>query len=479
MTKPTPATPPAKRRPPKATHNIVPALARLAVPVDSLQLLEDNPNVGDVEAVARSLARFGQRKPITAQPDGTVTAGNTTLRAAISLGWSHVAAVPTDDDAATALAWSLADNHSADLGAQDDHVMLERLLELQAADAELLEAASFFQDDIDDLLRRLADDAEEEGAGFRTDPDSVPSSAPAITEAGDVWKLGDHRLVCGDATDPAVVASVCPAGEAHAVWTDPPYNVAIEGKAGAIGAGRWRRRSVLNDDLSADEFGRLLAGALAAAHTVLTPGGAIYVAHADSERVAFTSAFVAAGFHLSGVIIWRKHSLVLGRSDYQWQHEPILYGWKLGAAHRWLGTRKQTTLVESTDSPFLQQPDGSWQILAGDRILVVSGDNLSVVEHESTVHEHDRPTRSDDHPTTKPVDLIARHLRNSTRPGEVVVDLFGGSGSTLVAAHTLGRVARLVELDPRFCDVICRRFQELTGIVPIHQRSRRRVSFLD
>lgn len=452
----------------KATHNIAPKLRALAVSVDGLVLLEANPNHGDVEAVARSLARFGQRKPITFQPDGTVTAGNTTLQAAISLGWSHIAALPTDDDPATAIAWSIADNHTADLGTQDDAVLLEHLLELQEADASLLEAASFSQADIDDLLRALADE-EEAAGGFRTDPDYVPADCPAITELGDVWKLGDHRLVCGDSTDPAVLLRVCADGEAHAVWTDPPYNVAYSGAAG----------SIANDDLDADSFAALLAGAFANAARALTPGGAIYVAHSETERLAFTAAFEAAGFHLANTIIWRKHALVLGRSDYQWQHEPILYGWKRGGPHRWLGNRKQTTIVESTDSPFLALSDGSWQIAVGDRLLVIAGDNLTVTEHESSVHEHDRPTRSDDHPTTKPVDLIARHLRNSTRPGETVLDLFGGSGSTLVAAHVTGRLARLIELDPRFCDVICRRFQELTGIVPVHQRTRRRVSFTD
>lgn len=449
-------------------HAIHPKLRSLAVPVDSLQLLEENPNHGDVEAVARSLDRFGQRKPITAQPDGTVTAGNTTLQAAISLGWTHIAVVPTDDDATTALAWALADNHSADLGTQDDALLLEHLLELQAADQSLLDAASFTQADIDDLIRACADE-EQAAGGFRADPDYVPDDAPAITVLGDVWKLGDHRLVCGDCTDPAVVARVCPAGEADAIWTDPRYNVAVDGAAGTI----------LNDDLPDAEFADLLAGAFASAALALRPGGAIYVAHSESERHTFTAAFLAAGFHLSSTIIWRKHALVLSRGDYQWQHEPILYGWRLGGPHRWLGNRKQTTIVESTDSPFLALADGSWQIAVGDTVLIIAGDNLTVTEHESTVHEHDRPSRSDDHPTTKPVDLVARHIRNSSRPGELVLDLFGGSGTTLIAAHATGRLARLIELDPHFCDVICRRFQEVTGIVPINQRTRRRVSFID
>lgn len=450
--------------------NIHPSLQHLAVPVGQLRLLDRNPNVGDVDSVARSLERFGQRKPITAQDDThVVTAGNTTLQAAMLLGWTHIAVVPTDDDAVTAMAWAIADNRSADLGHSNDPLLAELLLEIQEADPSLLEAASYSQAELDDLLARIADEAGDAGIGVRGDPDHVPSSAPPITIEGDVWRLGDHLLVCGDSTSPTVIERLMGDERAAMVWTDPPYNVAIDGKAGTI----------LNDDLSASDFGRLLEGAMASAFTLLRPGGSIYVAHADTERLAFTAAFVGAGFKLSGCIIWRKQSLVLGRSDYQWQHEPILYGWKPGAAHRWYGGRKQTTVVESTDGPFMRLDDGSWQLTFGDRILVVSGTDLQVAEYDGSVIEVDRPSRSQDHPTTKPVALIARQIRNSCRAGEVVVDLFGGSGSTLIAAHTTGRVARLVELDPKFCDVICRRWQEATGIVPVHARTKRKRSFLE
>lgn len=452
---------------PRRFENIHPALRPLAMPIAKLRLLDGNPNVGDVEAVARSLERFTQRKPITAQPDGVVTAGNTTMQAAQSLGWTHIAVVPTDDDAVTAMAWALADNHS-DLGTTDDLLLRDMLLEVQALDPSLLEAASYTEEDVADLIARIAEEAAAGDVPLRTDADHVPDSAPAVTVLGDVWKLGDHLLVCGDSTSPTVIDRLMGDERAAMVWTDPPYNVAIDGKAGTI----------LNDDLSEFDFGALLNGAMQSAFTLLRPGGSIYVAHADTERLAFTAAFKDAGFHLSGCLIWRKQSLVLGRSDYQWQHEPILYGWKPGAAHRWFGGRKQTTVIESTDSPFLRLDDTSWQLTVGDRIVVVSGTDLTFAEYDGTVIEVDRPSRSADHPTMKPVELIARHVRNSSRAGDVVVDLFGGSGSTLIAAHVTNRVARLVELDPKFCDVICRRWQEATGIVPVNARTRRRRSFV-
>jgi DNA modification methylase len=220
---------------------------------------------------------------------------------------------------------------------------------------------------------------------------------------------------------------------------------------------------VANDDLADAAFLEFMRRAFAAIATAMKPGAAIYVAHADTEGLSFRKAFADAGLKLSGVLIWRKDSLVLGRSDYQWQHEPILYGWKTGKAHRWYGGRKQTTLAELGGGPFAPLPDGRWQISVGDRVLIVSADAV-VEELVPSVFNEQRPRRSDDHPTMKPIGLIERQLRNNTRPGDLVLDAFAGSGSTLIAADRLGLSCALVEIDPCYSDVAVRRWQEFSGL---------------
>jgi len=239
-------------------------------------------------------------------------------------------------------------------------------------------------------------------------------------------------------------------------WTDPPYNVAYETKAGKID----------NDDLSDKDFRKFLAAAFAVAFDVLKPGAALYVSHADLNGTSgiFASCMKGAGFHIQNQIIWLKSSLVLGRCDYQSKHEPIWYGWKPGAAHRWFGGRKQTTIVQlpSADSPFQLRPDGKFEIQLGNSVMVVDG-NATVEDMLTSVILESKPSRSEGHPTMKPVALVERMLRNSAKKANTVLDLFGGSGSTLMAADRLGMCARLSELDPKYVDVIVTRWQQFTG----------------
>ncbi len=237
-------------------------------------------------------------------------------------------------------------------------------------------------------------------------------------------------------------------------WTDPPYNVAYETKAGKID----------NDDLEDSQFRQFLLRLFSAAFHVMKPGAAIYVAHADTEGLNFRAAFRDAGFKLSGCLIWRKDSLVLGRSDYQWQHEPILYGWKPGAAHRWFGGRKQTTVTEysADNSVFTRRVDGRYEISLGDRVLLVDG-TAQVEELIPSVILQAKPKRSEGHPTMKPVALIERMLRNNAKKSNTVLDVCGGSGSTLMACDSLGMRARLSELSPGYVDVIVKRWQDFTG----------------
>ncbi|WP_231951372.1 DNA modification methylase [Nocardia terpenica] len=391
-----------------------------ALAVAELSTFAGNPRRGDVDAIAASLQATGQYRPIVVN-EGTLTgrvmevlAGNHTLLAARQLGWERVEAGVIDVDEQTARRIVAADNRTADLGDYDYTALFELLDGLDdlagtgytPADFEKLAAA---------IIPRES----------RTDPEEVPDvSEDVISVPGDIWQLGPHRLAVGDATEYSVVEALMAGGQADCVWTDPPYGVDYVGKT--------RDALRIRNDGNAD-LDDLLGGAFASMVAVSRPGAPVYVAHADSERVRFEGALRRAGVLVRQNLVWVKNSIVMGRSDYHYRHEPILYGFIPGGDGR-LGR-------------------------GGDRWF---GDNAA-----ATVFEVDKPVANRDHPTMKPVALIEAMLANSLRPGGVVLDLFGGSGSTLMAAHGHGSAARLIELDPRYADVICRRFQEHTGLVPV------------
>jgi len=423
---------------------ILPDLAALAVDVTRLSLLPGNPRVGDVDAVAASLAAFGQRKPIVARRDGTVVAGNHTLQAAQYLGWSEIAVVWVDDDDTTAAAFALADNRTAELGSYDDQALAALIAEVQAADEDLLAATGWSGNDLSELLSRIGGDELPPGG----EPDAMPDSAPAKTITGDVWLLGPHRLLCANATEPTAVDRVLAGELAACVFTDPPYNVAYEG-------GTADKLTIDNDDMADAEFDAFLFDAFVSMRQGMAPGAAIYVCHADGSGNAFRNSFERSGLLLKQVLVWVKDQFVLSRQDYNWQHEPILYGWNPGAAHNWYGPFSLSTVIDD-DKADLEK------LTKAQLVEMLDG-----IRNQSTVVREDRPRRSEAHPTMKPVRLITRLLLNNTHTGDVVLDPFGGSGSTLIAAHQIGRRARLIELAPRYCDVICRRYQELTGDKPI------------
>jgi DNA modification methylase len=310
---------------------------------------------------------------------------------------------------------------------------------------------------------------EELGALFADEkPSADPDYAPPkpedpVCRPGDVWILGPHRVMCGDSTQLADYHRLLAGERVDCVWTDPPYNVDYGNRRSDRKSIGVEHKKILNDNLSDSAFASFLFDAFSGMFDSMKPGAAIYVAHADTEGLNFRSAFSAAGFKLSGCLIWRKESLVLGRSDYQWQHEPILYGWKPGSAHRFYGGRKQTTIQElGEQSPFTQLEDGRWQIALGDQFMIVDASAV-VQEVIPSLFTVAKPKRSASHPTMKPVDLIERHLKHSARAKDVVLDPFGGSGSTLIAAERLGMCARLMELDPAYVDVIVGRWEAFTG----------------
>jgi site-specific DNA-methyltransferase (adenine-specific) len=397
-------------------NRIPEAMAQLVVPVADLKHYRRNPRRGDVDAIADSLQAHGQYRPVVVnRRTGEVLAGNHTLRAARQLGWDKIAAtyVDVDDDEAARIV--LVDNRTNDIAAYDDSELVALLEDLPD-----LDGTGYDEDALADLVAGLAEPGEIAG-----DPDAAPPT-PEVARSvdGDVWQLGEHRLVVGSCTEADVLDRLLGDERPDAVWTDPPYGVDYVGKTAEA-------LTIQGD--GADGLPALLRDAFGLVVPLLRPGAPMYVAHADSERVTFETALRDAAVLVRQNLVWVKNTMVLGRSDYHYQHEPVLYGFTPGGKGR------------------LGRGGKRWH-----------GDNS-----QTTVFHVDKPAASNDHPTMKPVELIRAMLDNSARPGDLVLDPFAGSGSTLIAAHTLGLRARLVELDPRYADVICRRYQEATGDKPV------------
>jgi len=420
-----------------------------------------------IAQIARSMQEFGFTNPVLIDADGGIVAGHGRVLAAQSIGVGSVPCLRVDWlTEAQKKAYVIADNQLALNAGWDNEILSAEIKELQQ-DGFALDLLGFSNEDLDTMLG-IADQVPGK------DPEDCP---PPVTDPvsvlGDVWNLGMHRLICGDCTTSTAMAALMAGEMADVCWTDPPYNVAYGDKAEFLNNGdngRTQRNTsrILNDDMDDASFAQFLGDFYRTTFTVMKPGAAIYVAHAETERSNFTREMLNNGFKLSGVVIWRKNTLVLGRSDYQWIHEPILYGWKMGGAHRWFGGRKKTTIEHMGDgSPFVKRADGKWELHLGGGIFVVEG-KAEIEELLTSVIVEDKPRRNDVHPTMKPVALIERMLRNSAQSGDIVLDCFGGSGSTLMAAERLQMKARLSELSPNYVDVIIRRWQEYTGQRAVH-----------
>lgn len=369
-----------------------------------------------IDQIAASMERFGFTIPMLVAEDGTIIAGHGRLMAAAQLGLAEVPVM-------VARGWSeedrrlytLADNRLAEIAEWDPEMLRIEIGELREDfGIEDMSLIGFSAEDLAEILP----DALIDTTGGLTDPDDVPEVPEApVTRPGDVWLLGKHRLLCGDSTVATDVQKVLGDVKADLCFCDPPYNVDYAGGVGAEKAGKGRR---IKNDALGDAFGQFLYDAcvLINAHT----DGAVYICMSSSELQTLQAAFKAAGGHWSTFIIWAKDRFTLGRADYQRQYEPILYGWPEGVKRHWCGDRDQGDV---------------WNI--------------------------ERPHKNDLHPTMKPVSLVERAVRNSSRKGDLVFDPFGGSGTTLIAAEKTGRHASLIELDPKYVDVIVRRWQEFTG----------------
>jgi DNA modification methylase len=361
-----------------------------------------------VAQVAASIIEFGWTNPILAGADGVIIAGHARLAAARKLRMTEVPVIVLDHLTPTQRrALVLADNRLA-LNAGWDEEMLRVELESLEEDGFDLDLAGFTDEEIEELLR----DPEETFEGL-TDDNAIPEEPEhAVTVLGDVWVMGEHRLLCGDATNPEAMKTVLAGGLADMVFTDPPYNVDYEGKTA-------RKLKIGNDTLGG-KFHEFLREACT--NMLAVTKGAVYICMSSSELHTLHQAFTDAGGYWSTFVIWAKHHFTLGRSDYQRQYEPILYGWRKGVDHFWCGARDQGDI---------------WFIK--------------------------RPASSQEHPTMKPVELVERAIRNSSKSRDTVLDPFAGSGTTVIACEKSGRQARLIELEPRYCDVIVRRWQAYSG----------------
>lgn len=404
------------------------------LPIDEITPYENNPrnNEAAVKAVAASIREFGFKVPIVIDSNGVIIAGHTRHKAALQLGLETVPAIRADDLTDEQVqAFRLADNKTAELAEWDFDKLNAELAELSGID-----------------MSQFGFEPTEPDAGEITEDDvpEIDEENEPTTQLGDIWQLGAHRLICGDSTDPKVLAALTDGAEMDLILTDPPYNVAYEGKtADAL--------TIQNDKQADRDFYAFLLKSFENMRSVTKAGGVAYVFHANIESVNFMQAFQAAGFKLSQILIWAKSNFALGHNDYQWKHEPILYGWKDGAGHYFSDSRVETTVID--DRPNINQMSKS------DLKNYIK--ELLQREPASTVIYEDKPARNAEHPTMKPVKLVAYLMRNSSRTGENILDPFGGSGSTLIACEQISRRCYTAELDPKYCDVIIERWERLTG----------------
>lgn len=396
------------------------------------------------EQLRRSIEEFGYVDPcIWNERTGNLVGGHQRFKILVARGDKEIMCSIVDLDDQRERALNLALNRIA--GDWDNERLAALLAELDA-DGFDLTFTGFDSSEIDALLAEIEEPDEDAASEDEFDVEAAAEAiAHPVTQRGDVWLLGRHRLMCGDSTVLADVERLMADGKADMVFTDPPYNVAYEGKTS-------ERLTIQNDNMDLDAFYEFLLDAFRCMLTTSAPGAPIYVCHADVGGVIFRRAFMDAGWSLRQTLIWVKNSIVLGRQDYHWQHEPILYGWRPGAAHRWYGQRDKSTVLDD-------EPNVAKLSRAELQALVRELRN----ERSTTAIREDKPAANDIHPTMKPVRLVARCMVNSSRRGDVVQDLFGGGGSTLMAAEQLGRTARLMELDPRYCDAIVMRWQRFTG----------------
>lgn len=402
------------------------------------RFIRDNNYKKLLRSIKENPEMLGWREIIVCEHEGKyiALAGNMRLRAMKELGYKEAPAtiVPKETTVEQMKAFVLKDNSSYGEWDIDDL--------LNEWDEDLIDAAAIDIPDIPDPHADEAEDAEEDNF-------DVTANTPKVARSkdGDIYQLGNHRLICGDSTKPEYIEALMDGEQADLLITDPPYNVDYHAKGGL--------HNIANDNMADVNFVAFLTDAFTVANEAMRQGAAGYIWHADSQGFNFRTAANNVGWQIRQSLIWNKNSLVLGRQDYQWKHEPCLYFWRSGAAHYFVDKRNLTTVIEEK----LENLDNLTKQEMHDLLSKIYIEN----QLPSTVIDCDKPSKSAD-PTMKPVPLIGQLIANSSRRGDIVLDVFGGSGTTLIAAEQLGRKCRMVEYEPQYVDVICKRWEELTGM---------------
>lgn len=416
------------------------------VPVNKLVPYERNAkthSAEQVEKIKASIEEFGFVSPILIDGEFNIIAGHGRVLAAKELGMDKVPAVFVEGlTEAQRRAYIIADNKLTELGGWDMEMVRAELQELDGEG---------FDTDITGFELEAITVTEDMGSDYEEVPGDDYEEVPARVRRGEIWQLGEHRLMCGDSTNRDDVIALMGGATADLLVTDPPYNVALGvGDTPEIAKKRLRRMDGLqieNDAMENREFEDFLFAAFGNAGEVMRPGAAYYCWYASTSQKSFQSALERSGMPPHQILIWVKSSLVLGRQDYQWRHEPCFYGWKEGAGHYFIDARTLTTVMDPTED------------MTKEQLLQIVKDLTSIT---TTIYE-DKPVRSEEHPTMKPLGLFKKLIRNSSRKRENVLDIFCGSGTTILAAEEMGRRAFGMELDPHFCDVIIERWEQATG----------------
>ena len=400
------------------------------------------------EMIEKSFRELGAGRSILLDKNNRIIAGNKSQQAAIATGITKVRIVDTEGDEIVAVRRRDVDLDSKvgrELAFADNAT---QQVSLAWDEAELQQAAQDYGLDIDEWGVELPETANttDEQEADEDDFDEKKDPVQAITQPGDLWQLGNHRLMCGDSTKKEDVAKLMQGELAHLWLTDPPYNVAVKNSQGM---------TIANDNMASDEFRIFLRNAFAAAYPVLDKGCPFYVWFASKEHINFEGALNDVGLQVRQELIWNKNHFILGRAHYQWKHEPCLYGWKGDSCRYFINARNRTTVWEDCEKIDIDKMKKADMYKLLHDIL----DNRT----PTTVIDCNKPTKDADHPTMKPVRLFAYQMANSSRPGDIILDSFGGSGTTIVAAEQLGRKARLMEYDPHYSDVIIARWEKLTG----------------
>ena len=412
-------------------------------PLGWLTPYENNPRNNDeaVEPVANSISEFGFKVPIVATPDGEIINGHTRWKAAKKLKLKTVPVIIADDLTEEQVrAFRLADNKVAEIAQWDIELLLSEIESVDNLDMTL-----FGFTDSDYTL----DDFEDEETGTDISEDEIESEGDSVSsvEYGDIYQLGRHRLMCGDSTSAGDMRELVNGEKIDLYVTDPPYNVAYEGKTEEA-------MTIQNDSMDDASFRKFLRDAFEVADQHLKPGGAFYIWHADSEGLNFRAAVKETGWLLKQNLVWVKNSIVLGRQDYQWKHEPCLYGWKDGASHYFIDNRSLATVIEEDEENLKEMTKGE----------LISYIKTMQENSPTSIFYEDKPVRSDIHPTMKPLKLIARCVLNSSKKGERVLDSFNGGGSTLMVCEKTERIYYGMELDPVYVERTIKRWEEETGL---------------